>query len=132
MVLSYYFFPQYYTFLLLATLRKQKLSLRISLLQFLASVLYIGSWLLFCIVSLFKLCIATAKRLRPTTFQGAIEKSLILLSQYWKTIKYNSTIIVSLFGDTNIIFVDCISGVIIIYRRALFNNVFTLLRPEYD
>ena len=44
--------------------------------------------------------------LRVITLQGAIEKSSILLSQYWKNEWLDSTIIISYFGGSNI-FADC-------------------------
>ena len=48
------------------------------------------------------------KRLRGITLQGAIEKSPILLSQYWKNEWLDGNIIISYFGGSNNIFVDCI------------------------
>ena len=48
------------------------------------------------------------KGLRVTTLQGAIEKSPILLSQYWKNECLDGTIIISYFGCSNNILVDCI------------------------
>ena len=49
----------------------------------------------------------TKKDARVITLQGAIEKSLILLSQYWKVECLDGTIIISYFGGSNNIFVDC-------------------------
>ena len=49
------------------------------------------------------------KGLRVITLQGAIEKSLILPSQYWKFEWLDGTIIISFFGGSNDIFADCIS-----------------------
>ena len=46
--------------------------------------------------------------LRVVTLQGATEKSLILLSQYWKFEGLDSTIIISYFGGSNNIFADCL------------------------
>ena len=45
------------------------------------------------------------KELRVITLQGAIEKSPILLSQYWKSEWLDDTIIISYFGGSNNIFV---------------------------
>ena len=42
------------------------------------------------------------------TLQGAIEKSPILLSQYWKSEWLDGNIIISYFGGSNNIFADCI------------------------
>ena len=47
------------------------------------------------------------KGLRVITLQGAIEKSPILLSQYWKNELLDGTIIISYFGCSNNIFADC-------------------------
>ena len=47
------------------------------------------------------------KGLSVLTLQGAIEKSLILLSQYWKIELFDGTIIISYFGGSNNIFADC-------------------------
>ena len=47
------------------------------------------------------------KGLRVITLQGAIEKSSILLSQYWKNEWLDWTIIISYFGGSNNIFADC-------------------------
>ena len=44
--------------------------------------------------------------LKLITLQGAIEKSPILLSQYWKNGWLNGNIIISYFGGSNNIFVD--------------------------
>ena len=44
--------------------------------------------------------------LRVITFQGAIKKSPILLSQYWKNEWLDDTIIISYFGGSNNIFAD--------------------------
>jgi hypothetical protein len=41
------------------------------------------------------------------TLQGAIEKSPILLSQYWKFEWLDGPIIISYFGGSNHIFADC-------------------------
>ena len=41
------------------------------------------------------------------TLQGAIEKSPILLSQYWKIEWLDGNIIISYFGDNNNFFADC-------------------------
>ena len=54
------------------------------------------------------------KGLRVITLQGAIEKSLILLSQYWKNEGLDGTIIISYFGGRNNIFADCIKNLIIL------------------
>ena len=48
------------------------------------------------------------KGLRVITLQGAIEKSTILLSQYWKNGRLDGNIIISYFGGSNNIFADCI------------------------
>ena len=45
------------------------------------------------------------------TLQRAIEKSSILLSQYWKNEWLNGSIIISYFGGSNNIFADCIASV---------------------
>ena len=45
--------------------------------------------------------------LRVITLQGAIEKSPILLSQYWKKEWLDGAIIISYFGVSNNIFADC-------------------------
>ena len=55
-------------------------------------------------------------RLRVITLQGAIEKSPILLSQYWK-FEYDCTIIISFFGGSNNIFADCK-----VYANTKYNN----------
>ena len=47
--------------------------------------------------------------LRVITLQGAIEKSPILLSQYWKYEWLDGNIIISYFGGSNNIFAYCIS-----------------------
>ena len=44
---------------------------------------------------------------RVITLQGAIEKSPILLSQYWKNESLDSNIIISYFDGGNNIFADC-------------------------
>ena len=46
--------------------------------------------------------------LRGITLQGALEKSPILLSQYWNLEWLDGTIIISYFGGSNNIFVHCI------------------------
>ena len=46
------------------------------------------------------------KGLRVITLQGAIEKSTILLSQYWKNELLDGTIIICYFGGSNNIFAD--------------------------
>ena len=48
--------------------------------------------------------------LRVITLEGAIEKSPILLSQYWKNELLDGTIIISYFGCSNNIFADCIAS----------------------
>ena len=45
--------------------------------------------------------------LRVITLQGAIEKSPILLSQYWKHEWLDGNINISHFGGSNNIFADC-------------------------
>ena len=45
--------------------------------------------------------------LRVITLQGAIEKSQIFLSQYWKNERLDGTIIISYFGGSDNIFADC-------------------------
>ena len=47
------------------------------------------------------------KGLRVITLQGAIDKSPILLSQYWKNELLDDNIIISYFDGSNNIFVDC-------------------------
>ena len=47
------------------------------------------------------------KGLKLITLQGAIEKSPILLSQYWKNECLDGNIIISYFGGSNNIFDDC-------------------------
>ena len=47
------------------------------------------------------------KELRVITLQGAIEKSPILLSQYWKNELLDDNIIISYFGGSNNIFANC-------------------------
>ena len=44
--------------------------------------------------------------LRVITLQGAIKKSQILLSQYWKNEWLDGSIIISYFGGSNNIFAD--------------------------
>ena len=41
------------------------------------------------------------------TLQGAIKKSPILLSQYWKNERLDGTILISYFGGSNNVFADC-------------------------
>ena len=55
--------------------------------------------------------------LRVITLQGAIEKSPILLSQYWK-FELDGTIIISYFGGSNNIFASCNQMPKIICNRA--------------
>ena len=45
-------------------------------------------------------------RLRVITLKGALQRSSILLSQYWKH-EWDSSMIILHFGGTNIIFADC-------------------------
>ena len=45
--------------------------------------------------------------LRVITLQGAIEKSPILLSQYWKNELLHGNIFISYFYGSNNIFADC-------------------------
>ena len=45
------------------------------------------------------------RRLRAITLQGSIEKSPMLLLQYWKIVNKST---ISYFGGTNNIFADCI------------------------
>ena len=49
--------------------------------------------------------------LRVKTLQGAMEKSPILLLQYWKFESLDGTLIISYFGGSNNIFVDCILNI---------------------
>ena len=51
------------------------------------------------------------KGLRMITLQGEIEKSPIMLLQYWKFERLEGTIIISYFGGSNNIFTDCTSFV---------------------
>ena len=48
--------------------------------------------------------------LRVITLHGAIEKSPILLSQYWKNELLDGNIIISYFGGSNSFFDDCTAG----------------------
>ena len=57
--------------------------------------------------------------LRVITLQGEIEKSPILLSQYWKNERLDGNIIISYFGCSNNIFADC--------KYQLFININTCL-----
>ena len=45
--------------------------------------------------------------LKVIALQGAVEKSPILLSQYWKFEWLDGTIIILYFGGSNTIFADC-------------------------
>ena len=56
------------------------------------------------------------KGIRVITILGAIEKSPILLSQYWKNELLDGNIIISYFGGSNNIFADCTSSVFIKIR----------------
>ena len=47
------------------------------------------------------------KGLKFISLQGAIEKSPILLPQYWKNEWLDGNIIISYFGGSNNIFADC-------------------------
>ena len=47
------------------------------------------------------------KGIKFITLQGAIEKSPILLSQYWKNKWLDGNIIISYFDGSNNIFADC-------------------------
>ena len=47
------------------------------------------------------------RELRVITLQGAIEKSTILLLQYWNNECLDSTIIILYFGGSYNIFADC-------------------------
>ena len=58
--------------------------------------------------------------LRVITLQGAIKKSLILLSQYRKNEWLDSTIIISYFGDSNNIFAGCICTLLIIHKKPIY------------
>ena len=49
------------------------------------------------------------RRLRGITLQGAIKKSAILLSQYWKNEWLDGNKIISCFGGSNSNFADCIA-----------------------
>ena len=47
--------------------------------------------------------------LKLISLQGSIEKSPILLSQYWKNELLDGSIIITYFGGSNNIFADCTS-----------------------
>ena len=47
------------------------------------------------------------------TLQGAIDKSPILLSQYWKNEWFDGSIIISYFDGSNNMFADCTVQIII-------------------
>ena len=47
------------------------------------------------------------KGLKLISLQGAIEKSPILLLQYWQNEWLNGNIIISYFGGSNNIFANC-------------------------
>ena len=61
--------------------------------------------------------------LRVITLQGAIKKSPILLSQYWKNEWLDGNIIISYFGGSNNIFVDC---KINIYKKSSLKWTWTV------
>ena len=56
------------------------------------------------------------------TLQGTIEKSTILLSQYWKFEWLDGTIIISYFGGSNNIFADCIWIVNTVYEIGILTE----------
>ena len=64
--------------------------------------------------------------LRVITLQEAIEKSPILLSQYWIFDWFDGTIIISYFGGSNNTFADCtlisptVSVLLTFYPKAFF------------
>ena len=63
--------------------------------------------------------------LRVITLQGAIEKSPILLSQYYKNEWLDGDIIISYFGGSKNIFADCIAK--IVYQKSLIFLKFSFL-----
>ena len=52
---------------------------------------------------------------RMITIKGAIEKSPILLLQYWKNKEFHSIIIILYFGGTNNIFADYTCPLLALY-----------------
>ena len=60
--------------------------------------------------------------LRVITLQGAIEKSPILLSQYWKFEWLDGTINISFFDGSYNIFADCIYLNVYILDNVDFNR----------
>ena len=55
---------------------------------------------------------------RVITLEGAIEKSPILLSQYWKNGSFDGTILISYFGGSNNIYADCTANDLILYTNT--------------
>jgi hypothetical protein len=58
--------------------------------------------------------------LRVISLQGAIEKSPLLLSQYWKFEWLDGTIIILYFGGSNNIFADCNDYLVIFANCSLW------------
>ena len=70
--------------------------------------------------------------LRVITLQGVIEKSPILLSQYWKNEWLDGIIIISYFGASNNIFADCTctftrDTYIILWRLSWLENCISIM-----